>query len=70
MAPITIYRQDALFDLIKNLSKAEKRNFKLYATRQAGYADANFISLFDMFASMAPYDGQNILQHDQVDPSR
>lgn len=70
MAPITIYRQDALFDLIKKLSKAEKRNFKLYATRQAGYADAKFIVLFDVLDSMDEYDEQKILKHCPVKKSQ
>ena len=40
-------KQEAVFDLIKSMTKAEKRNFKLYATRLAGNQEAKFIALFD-----------------------
>ncbi len=44
-------RKEPLFDLIRSLTKAEKRNFKLYATRQ-GDANAKFIVLFDAMEAM------------------
>ena len=37
---------DHLFQLIKSLSKAEKRGFKIYGTRTSS-EDAKFIQLFD-----------------------
>ena len=36
-----------LFRLIKSLTKAEKRNFKLFATRSGSNAESLFIQLFD-----------------------
>ena len=40
--------KDQLFRLIKSLTKAEKRNFKLYAKRSRANADSKFIQLFDL----------------------
>lgn len=37
-----------LFTLIKSLSKAEKRHFKLYAKRNFGTTDMKFVVLFDL----------------------
>lgn len=34
------------------MSKAEKRNFKLYATRLAGNQEAKFLTLFDCLDSL------------------
>lgn len=39
--------KDQLFRLIESLSKAEKRHFKLYATRAGSTNSAKFIQLFD-----------------------
>ena len=39
---------DPLFQLIKSLTKAEKRYFKLHATIQKASEDAKFIKLFDL----------------------
>ena len=55
-------KQDNLLDLIKSLSKAEKRNFKLYATRQTGNQEAKFIQLFDAMESMIEYDEAKIMK--------
>lgn len=60
-------KQDNLFELIKSLTKAEKRNFKLYALRQAGNNDANFISLFDTIDSLTEYDENKILRKTGID---
>ena len=43
-----VEQKDALFTLIKSLSKSEKRQFKLYVGRLGGNADANFMSLFNL----------------------
>ncbi|MCP9235939.1 hypothetical protein [Lewinella sp. JB7] len=40
--------KDQLWRLVKSLSKAEKRNFKLYATRAGSTTDNKFIQLFDV----------------------
>ena len=36
-------KQEPVFELIRSMSKAEKRNFKLYATRLAGNQEAKFL---------------------------
>ena len=33
-------KQESVYDLIRSMSKAEKRNFKLYATRLSGNQEA------------------------------
>ena len=43
-----ISQTDQLFSLIKSLSKAEKRNFRLYAKRNQDTDDMLFIQLFDL----------------------
>ena len=55
-------KQEPVFDLVKSMSKAEKRNFKLYATRQSGNQDAKFIALFDVIDSLDEYDETKILK--------
>ena len=37
-----------MWRLVKSLTKAEKRNFKLYATRAGATTDSKFIQLFDL----------------------
>lgn len=46
---------DHLFQLIKSLTKAEKRSFKIYATRNSS-EDAKFIQLFDAVDKAKEYD--------------
>lgn len=55
-------RRDSVFELIGAMSKAEKRNFKLYATRLGGNGDAKFVQLFDCLDAMDTYDEAKILQ--------
>ncbi len=55
-------KQEPVFDLIKSMSKAEKRNFKLYATRLAGNQQAKFLTLFDFLDSSDEYDEAKVLQ--------
>jgi tetratricopeptide (TPR) repeat protein len=55
-------KQDTVFDLIRSMSKAEKRNFKLYATRLSGNQDAKFVTLFDAIDSLDEYDEPRILR--------
>lgn len=56
------FQKDALFDLIKSLSKSEKRQFKLYANRLGINADAKFLSLFSAIEKMDFYDESMILK--------
>lgn len=43
-----IARINRLFQLIKSLTAAEKRSFRLYATRNQGGSDMKFLQLFDV----------------------
>lgn len=51
-----------MFDLVKIMSKAEKRNFKLYAARLGAGGEAKFVLLFDCLDSLDSYDETKILQ--------
>ena len=51
---------DHLYQLIKSLSKAEKRSFKIYATRNSP-DDAKFIQLFDAVDKAKEYDEEVIV---------
>jgi len=55
---------DPLFSLIKSLSKAEKRYFKLFVTRQKGDKDAKFLRLFDLIDKQKQYCEKSILIKD------
>jgi len=47
--------KDPLFLLVQSLTKAEKRNFKLYAKRLQSGADTKFLVLFDIISKMSTY---------------
>ncbi len=51
---------DPLFQLIKSLTKAEKRNFKLYARRINDKEDSKFVRLFDAMEAMELYSEKDI----------
>lgn len=53
---------DALFQLIKSLEKSEKRNFKLYVTRNTTTPDLKIVQLFDVLDKMNNYDEKLLLQ--------
>lgn len=52
---------DHLFQLIKSLTKAEKRGFKIYATRTSN-ENAKFIQLFDALDKATGYDEDSIVK--------
>lgn len=52
---------DALFQLVKSLEKSEKRNFKLYVTRNTDAEDLKIIQLFDVLDKMTSYDEKQLL---------
>lgn len=56
---------DALFILIKSLEKGEKRNFKLYVTRNTASADLKIIQLFDALDKMKDYDEEDLLRKNE-----
>lgn len=53
---------DALFQLIKSLEKSEKRNFKLYVSRNSASDDLKIIRLFDALDKMEGYDEELLLK--------
>lgn len=54
-------KREGVFDLVKLMSKAEKRNFKLYSTRLGCNEGAKFLLLFDCFDNMEHYDEAKVL---------
>ena len=56
-------QNDALFELIKSLSKSEKRQFNLYVGRLGGNTDAKFFSLFKFLEKLKTYDERQILEN-------
>lgn len=55
-------QKDQLFTLIKSLTKAEKRNFKLYTNRFEGSGDTKFIQLFDVLDKLSDYDDDLVVK--------
>ncbi|MFH6604142.1 hypothetical protein ACEZ3G_11685 [Maribacter algicola] len=58
---MTNAHKDALFILVKSLSKSEKRQFKLYVGRLGVNADAKFLALFNLLDKIKRYDEKVIL---------
>ncbi|MEX0291197.1 MAG: hypothetical protein AB3N14_18990 [Flavobacteriaceae bacterium] len=58
---MTTAHKDALFVLVKSLSKSEKRQFKLYVGRLGVNTDAKFLALFNLMDKMKRYDEKVIL---------
>ncbi len=52
-----------LFELIKSLSKSEKRYFKLYASRHTIGEQNNYVMLFDYIDGLNQYDEDKLFQH-------
>lgn len=55
-------QKDRLFTLVKSLTKAEKRNFKLYANRIDSGSEAKFIQIFETLDKMEEYDEEQMLK--------
>jgi hypothetical protein len=53
---------DTLFQLVKSLEKAEKRNFKLYVKRNSSNEDLKIIELFDALDKMDEYNEVALLK--------
>lgn len=53
---------DALFLLVQSLERSEKRNFKLFVTRNSGAGDLKIIQLFDALDKMEKYDEELLLK--------
>ncbi len=58
---MTNAHKDALFVLVKSLSKSEKRQFKLYVGRLGVNTDAKFLALFNLLDKIKQYDEKVIL---------
>jgi hypothetical protein len=56
---------DTLFQLIKSLEKSEKRNFKLYATRNSSSDELKSVQLFDALDKMDYYDEGILLKKNE-----
>ncbi|TDQ31582.1 hypothetical protein [Zeaxanthinibacter enoshimensis] len=67
---MTSAQKDALFVLVKSLSKSEKRQFKLYVGRLGVNTDAKFLALFNLLDKMRSYDEQVILESGIVKKSQ
>ena len=63
---MTTAHKDALFVLVKSLSKSEKRQFKLYVGRLGVNTDAKFLALFNLMDKMKKYDERIILDSEIV----
>jgi hypothetical protein len=57
---------DTLFQLIHSLQKSEKRNFKLYVTRNSSGEDLKIIQLFDALDKMQEYDEAALLKNPSI----
>ena len=57
-----ISQSDQLFNLVKSLTKAEKRNFKIYAARIQDVESMKYIQLFEMLDKMKTLDESVILK--------
>jgi hypothetical protein len=55
-------QKDQLFTLLKSLSKAEKRNFTLYAKRLPSAGESKFLQLFEVLDRMTEYDDEAVLK--------
>lgn len=55
-------KKEALFDLIKALTKNEKRFFKIYASRHAIRGKNNYVKLFEAIDSLKEYDEKKLSQ--------
>ena len=67
---MTNAHKDALFVLVKSLSKSEKRQFKLYVGRLGVNTDAKFIALFNLMDKIKEYNEKIILDSGIVKKSQ
>jgi len=56
-----IAQSEQLFTIIKSLTKAEKRNFRLYVQRLQSNEDVMYVRLFDLLDKMEDYDETHVL---------
>ncbi|HEV7783298.1 MAG TPA: hypothetical protein VGO58_18610 [Chitinophagaceae bacterium] len=53
---------DSLFLMVRSLTRAEKRHFKLYAARNQSTEDAKFIRLFEVLDTIKEYNEETVLK--------
>jgi len=63
---MSMEKTDALFLLVKSLTKSEKRQFKLYAGRLGGNSEKNFIALFSILDKLEEFDEKQILANTNI----
>ncbi|MEM7086829.1 MAG: hypothetical protein AAF489_11640 [Bacteroidota bacterium] len=63
-------QKDNLFDLVKSLSKSEKRQFKLYVGRLGVNEDAKFMMLFTILEKLKTYNEIEILKNGLIKKSQ
>lgn len=56
---------DTLFQLIKSLTKAEKRYFKVHVTKQKAGEETKFLKLFDLIDKQKEYNESKILEKEK-----
>ena len=56
-----IAQSEQLFTIIKSLTKAEKRNFRLYVQRLQSNEDVLYVRLFDILDKAEEYDEEEVL---------
>ncbi|MDR3366352.1 MAG: hypothetical protein LBO71_05250 [Prevotellaceae bacterium] len=66
MASTSKIKPDPVLELIKSMTKAEKRSFRLYATRIDDSKNAKFIALFDAMDELVAFDEAKILKKSGV----
>lgn len=68
----TVFKKqnDALFTLVKALTKSEKRQFNLYVGRLEGNSEAKFYTLFKILNKQKAYDEKAILDQKIVSKSQ
>jgi len=59
---MSTHRTDALVDLINSLTKAEKRSFRLFVTRNQDSEDILFVQLFDEISRLKTFEEEVILE--------
>jgi hypothetical protein len=62
--------KNILFELVKSLTKSEKRQFKLYVGRVGGNEDAKFLVLFNILDKMTEYDEKVVLKKSSISKSQ
>ena len=60
--------KEGLFELIKSLSKSEKRYFKLISSRHTIGDENNYVRLFDYIAKQAEYDEEVLFKEFKNEP--